>query len=106
MGGHGTEPYVQNTQQSPGSGFSGAGHLLAGLHADAAPRLARTTPESLLAKSVARAAALAELLPELREELDALIEELAARVPSNLPLVTSHGNFHAGQLWRGRPVCA
>ena len=22
MGGHGTEPYVQNTQQSPGSGFS------------------------------------------------------------------------------------
>ena len=78
-----------------------AGHLLAGLHADAAPRLARTTPESLLAKSVARAGALAELLPELREELDALIEELAARVPSNLPLVTSHGNFHAGQLLEG-----
>ena len=78
-----------------------AGHLLAGLHADAAPRLARTTPESLLAKSVARAAALAQLLPELREELDALIEELAARVPSNLPLVTSHGNFHAGQLLEG-----
>jgi hypothetical protein len=30
-----------------------------------------------------------------------LIEELAARVPSNLPLVTSHGNFHAGQLLEG-----
>jgi hypothetical protein len=28
MGGHGTEPYEQNTQQSPGSGFSRSPHLL------------------------------------------------------------------------------
>lgn len=75
-----------------------AGCMVADLHADTVLPLATTTADDILDKSAVRAAFVAHLLPELRGELESLLSELKARVPSGLPEVTSHGNFHAGQL--------
>lgn len=78
-----------------------AGSVLADLHGDVELPLCTTTADDILDKSVVRAAFVADLLPHLREELSALLAELKAKAPSGLPLVTSHGNFHAGQLLAG-----
>jgi hypothetical protein len=75
-----------------------AGSLLADLHADAVLTLPQATPTDILAKSRTRADFTGHLLPELQGELDSLIAELAATVPTDLLALTSHGNFHAGQL--------
>lgn len=79
-----------------------AGGVLADLHADTLLPLSTTSVDDTLTKAAVRADFIADLLPEIRQELDALLAELTARVPSDLPLVTSHGNFHAGQLLDGR----
>lgn len=78
-----------------------AGGLLADLHADTILPLLAITPDVILAKSANRADFVGQLLPELRGELDSLLAELTSRTPSGLPWVTSHGNFHAGQLLAG-----
>ena len=75
-----------------------AGSLLADLHADTVLQLPRTTTTDILAKSSVRADFAGHLMPELRGELNSLIADLAAAAPPGLPAVTSHGNFHAGQL--------
>jgi hypothetical protein len=54
--------------------------------------------DDLLAKAATRAQFVAELMPALAAELSSLLGDLEARRPRALPLVTSHGNFHAGQL--------
>lgn len=75
-----------------------AGVILAELHTDVALPLPATTADDVLNKSAVRADFVAALLPEMREELNSLLSELRVRAPSGLPRVTSHGNFHAGQL--------
>lgn len=75
-----------------------AGVILAELHTDVALPLPATTADDVLNKSAVRADFVAALLPEMREELNSLLSELTVRAPSGLPRVTSHGNFHAGQL--------
>lgn len=78
-----------------------AGSVLGDLHGDTKLPVCTTTAEDILDKSVVRAGFVADLLPHLREELSALLADLKAKAPCGLPLVTSHGNFHAGQLLAG-----
>ncbi|MEO5853048.1 MAG: phosphotransferase [Nocardioides sp.] len=75
-----------------------AGAILADLHGATSPALRTTTPEALLAKAASRADFVVHLLPVLRREVAALLDDLEAKAPHGGPLVTSHGNFHAGQL--------
>jgi Ser/Thr protein kinase RdoA (MazF antagonist) len=77
------------------------GAFLARLHRAALPTpdaVELSDADDLLAKAATRAQLVAELVPGLESELSALLVELEARRPRGLPLVTSHGNFHAGQL--------
>ncbi|MGH9035706.1 MAG: phosphotransferase, partial [Acidimicrobiia bacterium] len=77
------------------------GTFLARLHGAALPEpdaVGTSDTADLLAKAAIRAHLVAELVPGLEPELGALVAELEARRPRGLPLVTSHGNFHAGQL--------
>ena len=77
------------------------GAFLARLHRAALPTpdaVETSDAADLLAKAATRAQQVAELVPGLEAELTALLGELEARRPRELPLVTSHGNFHAGQL--------
>lgn len=80
----------------PGSSES-AGEVLAALHDDVHLDLPRMTARRLLSKATVRAGFVAHLLPELQFEVDALLADLRLTSPE-LPGVTSHGNFHAGQL--------
>ena len=85
----------------PPGGGQPVGAFLARLHgADLrAPHAVDTSDATdLLAKATTRAQLMAELVPGLEADLRALVARLEARLPRELPLVTSHGNFHAGQL--------
>lgn len=75
-----------------------AGAILADLHSATPPAVRTTRPETLLSKATSRADFVVHLLPELRPEVGALLADLEANTPHGGPLVTSHGNFHAGQL--------
>ncbi len=77
-----------------------AGELLGALHGDTHLPLPKASAKALLAKAVGRAEFVTRLLPELQFEVDALLADLRLSVP-DLPRVTSHGNFHAGQLLTG-----
>jgi hypothetical protein len=87
----------------PGSSES-AGEVLATLHDDlnddARLDLPKLTTRKLLAKATVRADFVAHLLPDLQFEVDALLADLQLTAPKLSP-VTSHGNFHAGQLLAG-----
>jgi hypothetical protein len=78
-----------------------AGAVLADLHGDAHSRRPAITADHILAKCSARVDLVGRLLPELRSELDTLLADLDRREPHNLGVVTSHGNYHAGQLLAG-----
>jgi phosphotransferase family enzyme len=84
------------------AGGAPVGDFLARLHrADPAPLpgpLPACDAADLLAKAATRAQFVAQLLPGLEASLTALLAALEARRPRELPLVPSHGNFHAGQL--------
>jgi len=75
-----------------------AGMLAADLHADVALELPATTSKRILSKVAVRGAFVGQLLPELRPDVATLMSELAVRRPRGGSPVTSHGNFHAGQL--------
>lgn len=77
-----------------------AGEVLAALHDDSHLQLPKVTARNLLAKAAARADFVTRLLPDLEFEVDALLADLRLTAPK-LPRVTSHGNFHAGQLLDG-----
>lgn len=78
-----------------------AGEVLAALHGDVDLSMPETSAERVLAKAAVRADFVTRLLPDLRFEVDALLADLRLTVPDDLHLVTSHGNFHAGQLLAG-----
>jgi aminoglycoside phosphotransferase (APT) family kinase protein len=78
-----------------------AGAVLADLHADAHVRRPAITADDILAKCSARVDLVGRLLPALRLELDALLADLDRLEPHNRGVVTSHGNYHAGQLLAG-----
>jgi hypothetical protein len=85
----------------PPAGGEPVGAFLARLHRTALPApdaVDTSDTADLLAKAATRAQFLAELVPGLDSDLRALVANLEARRPRGLPLVTSHGNFHAGQL--------
>ena len=85
----------------PPAGGEPVGAFLARLHQAVLPApegVDASDAVDLLAKAATRAQLLAELVPDLEADLRALMAELEARRPRGLPLVTSHGNFHAGQL--------
>jgi len=77
-----------------------AGALLAALHGDVPLKLPSSSARQVLAKAVGRADFVTRLLPELQFEVDALLADLRLTAPK-LPKVTSHGNFHPGQLLAG-----
>jgi hypothetical protein len=78
-----------------------AGRLLADLHADRLLRVPTTTPHVLLRKATSRAAFLEHVVPTIRDDVRDLLVELTLRQPEAGPPVTSHGNFHGGQLLEG-----
>ena len=77
-----------------------AGELLAALHGDAHLHVPKVTARNVLRKAAVRADFVTRLLPDLQFEVDALLADLRLTAP-DLPRVTSHGNFHAGQLLEG-----
>jgi hypothetical protein len=80
-------------------GCSGpAGQVLADLHADRWLKVRTVTPADLLRKARSRGAFVTQLCPDLALEVDDLLTRLSSTLPEPAPLVTSHGNFHAGQL--------
>ncbi|HET8959435.1 hypothetical protein [Nocardioides sp.] len=83
----------------PGSSEA-VGEVLAALHGDSRLQLPKVTARNLLAKAAVRADFVTRLLPDLQFEVDALLADLRLTAP-DLPYVTSHGNFHAGQLLDG-----
>jgi hypothetical protein len=78
-----------------------AGAVLADLHGDQARGLPATPPAAILDKARVRADFVTVLLPELRSEVAALLGDLTGRLPHDIQPVTSHGNFHGGQLLSG-----
>ncbi|MGH8973066.1 MAG: phosphotransferase [Acidimicrobiia bacterium] len=75
------------------------GALLARLHRASVPApLPVSDTGDLLAKAANRARFVARLVPSLEADLGSLLAELETRRPRGLPLVPSHGNFHAGQV--------
>ena len=83
----------------PGSSEA-AGEVLTALHGDAHLQVPKVTARNLLTKAAVRADFVTRLLPDLQFEVDALLADLRLSAPE-LPCVTSHGNFHAGQLLAG-----
>lgn len=86
---------------SPSLGPAGsepAGRVLADLHADRRLKARRTTPQDLLRKAASRGRFVTELLPGLRSDVARLVADLEAARLHEGATVTSHGNFHAGQL--------
>lgn len=77
-----------------------AGEVLATLHGDRDLQVPTMPARRVLAKAVARADFVTRLLPDLQFEVDALLADLRLTAPEQ-PHVTSHGNFHAGQLLAG-----
>jgi ATP-binding cassette, subfamily B, bacterial len=78
-----------------------AGALAAAIQRAALADLPAAAPERLLGAARRKAAVIAAVLPELRPRLDPLLERLRAALPSGLPLVPAHGDFHADQLLHG-----
>ena len=78
-----------------------AGALAAALHAGALGALPAAPPAQLLAGARRKAAVVAAVLPALAPRLDALLARLGGAAPDALPLVPSHGDFHADQLLLG-----
>lgn len=74
-----------------------AGRLLAALHAGPPARVRATTSRDLYRKARSRGRFVSYLVPELRPEVTELLATLKRTAPESTP-VTSHGNFHAGQL--------
>ena len=75
-----------------------AGALTARLQrADIAPATA-APPERLLEAARRKAAVIEAVLPELAPRLRALTDRLAGALPTGLPLLPAHGDFHADQL--------
>ncbi len=84
----------------PGSSDA-AGRLLADLHADRQLEVPTTTAHVMLRKATSRVAFLERVVPGLQNDAAELLAELASRQPEPGPSVTSHGNFHGGQLLEG-----
>lgn len=82
---------------APGSSEDG-GAVLAELHRASVPGLTVFSTADLLAKTATRAAFVGRLLPGLATDLAALLAALESTMPDDARPVTSHGNFHAGQL--------
>ncbi|HEY3240927.1 MAG TPA: phosphotransferase [Acidimicrobiia bacterium] len=83
------------------AGGEPVGAFLAQLHGAALPApdaVDTSDTDDLLAKAATRAQFVAELVPGLAPDVSSLLADLEARRPRELPFVTSHGNFHAGQL--------
>jgi hypothetical protein len=62
--------------------------------------LGEATPPSLVAAAERRAALISVIVPELADRLDALVGRLREAMPSGIPLVPTHGDFHVDQLLR------
>ncbi len=75
-----------------------AARVIAELHADRLLQARTTTATDLLRKARSRGAFVTSLDPGLGPEVADVLTRLAAAVPAPASLVTSHGNFHAGQL--------
>lgn len=77
-----------------------AGEVLAQMHAENPLPVPAVGTDDLLAKAAKRAALICHLLPRLTDDVEMLLAQLSARRPTAVPPVTSHGNFHAGQLFK------
>ena len=78
-----------------------AGRVVADLHRDVPLSVPTMTPRRILAKAAVRGGFIGHLVPGLRSDVATLMGDLAAMAPPEMPSVTSHGNFHAGQLLAG-----
>lgn len=76
-----------------------AGELLADLHRMSPVDLRSVRPSDQMAAAAHAAALVGAVLPRLRERVARLVAEIEASAPRRIPtLVTSHGDFDAGQL--------
>jgi hypothetical protein len=86
---------------SPSSGAQiarAAGDLLRRIHALPATGLDERTPEDTLETARRAARVLQAVDPAAEAQIGRLLDRLESRVPSGLPVVTSHGDFHSGEL--------
>jgi ATP-binding cassette subfamily B protein len=88
---------------SPGSGAQtarAAGDLLRRIHALPTKGLDERTPEDTLEAARRVAGVLQAVDPAAEAQIRRLLDRLASRRPTGLPLVTSHGDFHSGEIIR------
>src|SRR4051794_30593316 len=86
---------------SPSSGAQvarAAGDLLRRIHALPASGLDERTPGDTLETARRAARVLQAVDPAAEAQIGRLLDRLESRVPSGLPVVTSHGDFHSGEL--------
>ena len=88
---------------SPGSAIQAArsaGSLLRRIHALPAAGLAERSAHDTLEAARRAADVLRVVDPAAETQIARLLDRLAERMPSGTPLVTSHGDFHSGELIR------
>jgi ABC-type multidrug transport system fused ATPase/permease subunit len=88
---------------SPGSAVQGArsaGALLRRIHALPAAGLAERSAHDTLEAARRAADVLRVVDPAAEAQIARLLDRLAERMPSGTSLVTSHGDFHSGELIR------
>jgi ATP-binding cassette, subfamily B, bacterial len=88
---------------SPGTGAQaarGAGDLLRRIHALPARGLDERTAQDTLAAARRAATVLQAVDPAAEHQIARLLERLEQEMPADLPVVTSHGDFHSGELIR------
>jgi hypothetical protein len=88
---------------SPGSGAQvarAAGDLLRRIHALPARELDERTPGDTFEAARRTAGVLQAVDPAAEVQIARLLDRLGSRMPTGLPLVTSHGDFHSGELIR------
>ena len=81
-----------------------AGALVAELQGAPIDGLAPAPPERLLASAARKAELAATVLPGLRPRVEALLGRLGRELPSGLPTVPAHGDFHVDQLLVGDDI--
>jgi alpha-maltose-1-phosphate synthase len=87
--------------ESPATAAVEAGATLARLHAGSPASLREFRPAEQLDTAAASADLVGRLAPALRPRLHLLLEKLEAATPSDLPVVSAHGDFHARRLLDG-----
>jgi hypothetical protein len=90
--------FVPGKPESAWEAARTAGSVLRGIHVSPVSGLERLPPGRQLGAVAGFGEMVTAIAPRLRSRVERLVRRLEASSPDGLPLVPSHGDFHAGQL--------